>query len=329
MYGPTILLAASLIPATSWTQPRAEISSPESVQQVLLRASECRSAADYRAARTILTQALAIRPEAPELLNALGSVEQDLGNYLEAERLYLRALSGSRRVEGESARLVISILNNFATLYVGTHQYAKCQRIRRELDEFRPETFARHPAELAGILNILASLEYERHRYDEAERIYLQSLELWRQAGAAGRLGAAAVENNLGMLRLEAGLFDLAVDLFRQAIVDSENAAGPEHRSLIHPLIHLAESEYGRGRPSEAEPAARRAVELSTRIFGTEHPATAAAMQEHARVLRKLHRNAQARTLEKQANAVLRKSAKDNRSDYTVDVKSMSLEARR
>lgn len=61
--------------------------SPDSAS-LLLRARSKQDAGAYAAARTILIKALLKEPRCPELLDALGSVEQDLAEYAEAERSY-------------------------------------------------------------------------------------------------------------------------------------------------------------------------------------------------------------------------------------------------
>src|SRR5262249_44968144 len=159
-------------------------------------------AGDYRAARDVLLQALSEAPDPAPLLDALGSVEQDLGEYCKAECSYLRALSASSATKGDPER--IAVLVNLASLYLDTKQRSKGESVREELEKLELGALKDHPAEKALLLNVIASLEHARNRNDEAERYFSQSLFLLRQVLGPASLDAAGVEANMGLLRLEA-----------------------------------------------------------------------------------------------------------------------------
>ncbi|HXR77323.1 MAG TPA: tetratricopeptide repeat protein, partial [Bryobacteraceae bacterium] len=157
--------------------PQAETASGE-----LLVARSKQRAGEYVAARDILLEALSTTLRSASLLNQLGSVQQDLGEYLEAERFYLQALNACTQTGSDLERLVI--LNNLGTLYLDTSNYSKSEQIRELLEKLRPGTLNNHPAEAGALLNAIASLEHARGRNDEAERYYSRSLLLFRQAHA-------------------------------------------------------------------------------------------------------------------------------------------------
>jgi tetratricopeptide (TPR) repeat protein len=290
-------------------------------EQLLFALSKQR-AGEYNAARDILLKALSKAPNSASMLDALGSVEQDLGEYVEAEHWYLRALSACSRGEGDPERVVI--LNNLGTLYLDTDQYSKSERIREQLEKFRPGALDSHPAEVGALLNVIGSLEHARNRDDEAEQYYSRSLLLLREAHGPVSVDAALVKANLGFLRLEARRYESAADLFRQVIGEIETASDPENSALIRPLVNLARCENLGGHPNRAEPAARRAVELSIKIFGEQHPGTARAMLEQATALRRLGRKGPARNLEKRAKAWLRKNSATNLASYTVSLRDLA-----
>jgi tetratricopeptide (TPR) repeat protein len=290
-------------------------------EQVLLARNK-QSAGEYNAARDILLKALSKGPNSASLLDALGSVQQDLGAYLEAERSYLHALSASAATDGDPERVVV--LHNLATLYLDTGQYSKGDRLREQLEKALPEALDHHPAWAGELLNVIASLEHVRNRDDEAERYYSRSLVLLRQAHGPVSLDAALVEANIGFLRLKARQYAVAAALFRQAIGEIEIASGPGNPALIRPLLDLANCENMSGDPIQAEPVARRAVDLSLKVFGEGHPVTATAILEQATALRGLGRKGQARDLEKRAKAWLRNNSKRNLSGYTVSLRDLA-----
>lgn len=301
-----------LVPATANAQTGTDFS------EQLLRARSLQQAGQYSAARSVLLETLTKAQDSAILFDALGSVQQDLGEYLEAERSYLHALQLSSRSEGDTERFVS--LNNLATLYLESGQYEKGSRVGEQLANLIPGTLEEHPRAAATLLNVAGSLEHARNRHGQAEAYYVRSLELFHRTMGPVSVDAAVVKTNLGGLRLDAGQYQAATDLFQQAIHEVETASTPDSPVLIRPLINAARSENLAGHPTVAEPFARRGVELSLKILGDRHPVTAAAMLEQAAALRGLGRKKPARQLEKQARASLHTRAARNAAGYTVSL---------
>jgi tetratricopeptide (TPR) repeat protein len=302
----------TLFPATAQAQSGIDFS------EQLVRARSLQQAGQYNAARSVLLETLTKAPDSAILFGALGSVQQDLGEYLEAERSYLRALELSSRNEGDTERLVL--LNNLATLYLESAQYEKGGRVREQLEKLTPAILEEHPRAAAIFLNVAGSLEHARHRDREAETYYVRSLELFHKTMGPISVDAAVVKTNLGGIRLEAGQYQAAADLFQQAIQEIETASNPENPALIRPLINAARSENLAGHPSAADPFARRGVELSLKILGERHTVTAIAMLEEAMALRGLRRKKPARELEKRAKAGLQTNSTIKTAGYTVSM---------
>lgn len=314
LFGFAVWLAA----LPSGAQCRNSAPDAGAVSAQLLIARNKQQAGEYNAARDILQKGLFEAPNSVSLLNQLGSVEQDLGEYPKAERFYLQALNTCTQTGSEPERLII--LNNLGTLYLDTNDYSKAEQIRELLEKLRPGTLADHPSEAGTLLNVIASLEHARNRDGEAERYYSRSLLLLRQAHGPASVDAALVEANLGFVRLDAQQHESAAGLFRQAIREIEIASGPENPALVRPLVNLARCENMSDHPNEAETVARRAVELSVKIFGEGHPVTATAMLEKATALRSLRHEKLARDLERRAKAGLRNNFLTNRNGHTVSL---------
>jgi tetratricopeptide (TPR) repeat protein len=315
-------LVTGLAALPTGAQSRNESHQAVTAPGQLLAARNKQRAGEYSAARDILLGALSKASNSASLLNQLGSVRQDLGEYLEAERSYLQALSASAQTEGDPERLVI--LNNLGTLYFETGQYAKGDGVREQLEKLAAGNLEGHPAAAAKLLNVIASLEHARSRDDEAETHYARSLQLFQKANGTVTVDAALVKNNLGSLRLEAGRYESACDLFQQAIREIGIASGPEGPELIQPLVNLARCKNLSGYSNQAEPVARRAVELSMKVFGEAYPVTAGAMLEHAAALRRLRCKGPARDLEKRARTSLRNSSMKNLGAYTVSLRDLA-----
>ncbi len=321
------IFTAVLIAQPAGAQSRTGIEQLDGVAGAAVRALRMQRAGEYPAARTILLAALSETPESASLLGTLASVEQDMGEYLEAERSYLHALGVATRSQVDIER--ITILNNLGTLYLDTRQYSKAERVRDDLERMGPGAFESYPALSALLQNLIASLEHARNRDDEAARHYEQALRLFRSAQGPVSIDAAIVESNLGTLYWEAGQYGPAGDLFRQSIRDIKTASGPQNPALVRSLINLAGCENMSGHPNEAEALARSAVELSGKILGLDHPVTARAELQLASVLRKLRRKTEARELEKRAQALLRNASETSPARYTVGLQELAPHVKR
>jgi Tfp pilus assembly protein PilF len=78
----------------------------DSLSEQLILARNLQQAGQFNAAQAILLQALSKAPNSALLLNQLGSVQQDLGECVEAEHSYLRALSACAQTGGDPERLI-------------------------------------------------------------------------------------------------------------------------------------------------------------------------------------------------------------------------------
>ena len=116
------------------------------MELALLTARRQQSAGRFVAAHAVLKRALSIAPESPALLDALGSVEQDMGEHRHVEQTYLRALNFARRIAGRAR--VAALLDNLATLYTEAGEYSKTERILAELRNLSLDV-NRNPAVMA------------------------------------------------------------------------------------------------------------------------------------------------------------------------------------
>ena len=327
LVGPTMVwLVSALTGPIAAAQTLDGVYNASYAAEMLSEARLQQHAGKNSTARTILLEALSKAPESPTLLDALGSVQQDLGEYLGAEDTYVHALAAAARTSGDVERIVI--LNNLGTLYLDTGQYAKGQWVRAQLEKVPSGIFENHPVAAALLLNVVASLEHARNKDDNAVRYYGQALVLLRQAQGPVSADAAAVESNLGFLQFELGHYQAAKEFLRHSILEMESALGRNDAALIQPLVNLARCESLTGDSYKAEVLARRAVEISIKIFGEWHPSTAVAMLEQASALRKLRRTREARKLEKQAHLALRTPSAAPLSRYTVGFRQLAERTR-
>lgn len=228
---------------------------------------------EYRRALGVLERSRAGSPEMAAVLNNLGTVEDDLGNDLQAEWYYERSIAVWTSVGNRLG--LASPVANLALLRRKRGDYAAADRLYREALELRGPSM--------GLMVNLGRLAMLRGRYDDAEAFYESAAAL---AGESQRaiLLANRAELNLvrGRLKEAELLAAEALELVRDRPLETD----------VRLTLAGVESER-RAYPRAAEHLAR-AAELSERHFGPRHAVTACAYAEYAGVLRKLKRRAEA-----------------------------------
>src|SRR6266700_1511772 len=77
-----------------------------------------------------------------------------------------------------------------------------------------------------------------------------------------------------------------------------EQALGPDHSDVAHPLNSLAALYKKQGKDTEAEPLYQRALRIREQALGPDHPYTRTVVQNYADLLRKMGRETEASELE-------------------------------
>ena len=106
---------------------------------------------------------------------------------------------------------------------------------------------------------------------------------------------------------------------YRRALTIEEAALGPNHPQVFRILKNLARVYYLEGKYQDAEPLYGRALTIGEHSLNPSHPAVVSTLADYAMLLRKLHRNGEARRLEARVRALCAKSDSDNPARFEVD----------
>jgi tetratricopeptide (TPR) repeat protein len=254
---------------------------------------------NYLGAREILRDVLEKWPASTRAALLLGSIEQNLGDPANAERLFLRVAHASAP-RSEDRLFALACLGG---LYYETRQSAKGERVRVQIAALIDD-FPRHSRLSADAWNALGQLEQARHSRQDAIRCFERSIELWMELEGATSINAAISRQNIATVLVETGQLDEAASMYRDALARMEPQLGPAHPLLIRTFTNLAATERKLGRPAEAEQLAARAVLLCSVSLGAGGSLRVQAMMEQARALRQLKRKNEARSLEREARAL-------------------------
>src|ERR1044071_3012355 len=143
-------------------------------------ATACRDQGIYRQAQRLGEKALALlerelgpdHPDVANVLNHLGRVQSDLGNYSGAAQLHQRAVGIMEKLEeaGDLTRLRVQSLNDLGSLFRIQGRYPEAEAVlRRALGVAQK---AKDRLEMASVLNNLAVVYKYENRFGEAKRLY-------------------------------------------------------------------------------------------------------------------------------------------------------------
>lgn len=219
---------------------------------------------------TELEQAVALiesTPNAPTSLLTQGLVNlaSVLGNHdlhREAEIHLRRALALRRAELGPRHPLLVSIaigLGNALAAQDRTEEaLALCEEGLRILDG----AGGRRQPSAVGLLANKGSALRELGRFDEALAAFEEAREL-SLATKGPNLGLAGLDNSLSLVLQHLGRHDEALAALERALALRSELLGPEHPSLLPPMVNLGEALLELGRPEEAAPHLERALAIS------------------------------------------------------------------
>jgi tetratricopeptide (TPR) repeat protein len=92
---------------------------------------------------------------------------------------------------------------------------------------------------------------------------------------------------------------------------------------MIKTLNNLAEISAQSGKPAEAAPLYRQAIEYADRKLGPQHPVLGDILFNYANFLRRTKNGREARKIEKRANAIRERTRHENLEGYTVEASSL------
>ncbi len=115
-----------------------------------------------------------------------------------------------------------------------------------------------------------------------------------------------------GQTLYEAGRYEQAIPLWREALELGEREFGPDHPTTATLLNNLAGLYRAQGRYEAAEPLYKRSLAVLEKALGPDHPNVAQSLENDAALLRVTGRSAEATKMETRAKAIRARRAKEN-----------------
>ena len=274
------------------------------VDEMLARADQLFRRGAYREATAVMNQALHRPGTGPStrltvtLLNNLASLQTELENYRESEKLYLRSLRIWEQLAEADRPSRPAIQQNLLSLYLQAGWLEKAEGAMRELTNRLEQA---GPAERIHFLHCGGHLRRLQKRFPEAAVYFREAIAL---AGESGE--AAYLWYGLGALLLEQRQGAEAATALTRAVEIHERAGRREHPALVTALTQLGSAHLAAKRPAEAMIALSRGLTLAERCFGMSSEAAYRILVLEAQACDRLHQRAEARRIRGRAEAIRR-----------------------
>eukprot|EP00808_Paulinella_micropora_P015242 g62684.t1 len=208
------------------------------------------------------------------LMNNLGRLLQDLGDFKGAEEFLRRALEAREKMLGPEHMDTLASVNNLAILLYYQGKLAEAEPLYRRALQGREKTLgAEHPDTLASVNNLGALLK-QQGKVAEAEPLYRRALQGREKTLGAEHPHTLASVNNLGNLLCDQGKLAEAEPLYRRALQGREKMLGAKHPDTLASVNNLGVLLKQQGKLAEAEPLFRRALQGQEKTLGADHPST-------------------------------------------------------
>lgn len=196
----------------------------------------------------------------------------DAGRYLDAEKLYLSALSQSEANENSDGYLAVN-LNGLANVYRALARYTEAERLFDRTLKIRQESLGPDHPDVAKALQGLGFCIYIQGRHTEAQSLLERALQIFKTHLGPEHLEVAYTLNHLADLYLDMAQADKAEQLYHHALAIKEKTLGPDHVDLAETLIGLGILLLNdREKIKEAEPLFLRAKRILEQTEGSAHP---------------------------------------------------------
>lgn len=226
-----------------------------------------------------------------EVLNQLGHLSLEQGQYGLAEARFLRSLQILKALQGEHSLGVGRILNNLGILYEAQGELKRALSYYEQWLHISETILGPSSPEVASGLFNMAHVHMTWWSLDQAAPLFQRALQI-QEAAAVGRDDLAVANTLLGIadVYFRQGAYERAEPLQARALRIFEQRLGPHSPQLAKTLSIIADLAAESGDYERAEPLLQRAVAAFGDAQGTGQLELAWVLEKLARL--KLHLSA-------------------------------------
>ncbi|MEM9554217.1 MAG: serine/threonine-protein kinase [Acidobacteriota bacterium] len=210
-----------------------------------------------------------------DLLQVLGQVYQNLGEYRRAAELQADALAQRRRSLSADDPRVAESLNSLGEAHFAQGRFEAADEALTEALRLRRQSFDERAPEVAESLNNLAALRFARGDLAAAEELFRRALDAWSATLPADDSDRVQGLDNLAAVLARRGQYDESIELLRRSLALRTSRHGVEHPLVARAAANLASVLHAAERLDEAAPLYRTALAAQVAALGPEHPQVA------------------------------------------------------
>lgn len=230
------------------------------------------------------------------------------GKYRESIIYAKRALDIAERKYGPHNKIIGTLLNNLATVYLRQGLYIKAEPLLLRSLTITEKTGKPNNLAVATGLNNLAETYRSLGLYSKAEPFYKRSLQIYKKIKGPNHPTIGVLLNNMATLSENQGQFVQAERFFKRSIAIRKKAFGPNHASIGTNYNNLAGLYEKLGRYRESELLYKRGLAIREKALGPDHPTVGASLNNLALLYGKQGRYGLSESLYKRS-LVIRKKA--------------------
>lgn len=237
-------------------------------------------AADHQAALGYFHKALASAEaqhgpqseEVAKVMNNLGVVYNELGEFSKALDYLQRALEIRLAVHGEENNLTATTYQNLGNAYLDAGDTANAMEYFRKALEVNQKVLDPDAPEIAISYNDIGNTWCVLGDYAKGLEYLNKALEIQKKNYGEEHLHTAATLNNIGMLLSDKGDYQTALDNYFKALAIQEKIVGPGHPDIAISYNNIGSVYYYTSDFSKALEYFRKALDIRVAAFGEKHP---------------------------------------------------------
>jgi tetratricopeptide (TPR) repeat protein len=222
----------------------------------------------------------------------LGEIYRGQKRLAEAESILVQGLSsgGGRRISGDLAPTVVSMMNSLSLLYFEQGKSDAAESLSVEVLGAGARELGEEHREIRKAVNNLASMYANQERYDEAAAMFERALETDRRTLGTDHPDVLSRMNNLAFVYKKQGNLEKAEPLYVQVVQIKERVLGEAHPDVLTSKNNLAALWIEQARFREAEPMITQVVRITRETFPNDKGRLGNALAWQGECLRGLAR---------------------------------------
>lgn len=254
-----------------------------------------------RAIAMVSTTSGANALELSRLYLYVGDGENYQDNDAEAEKAYVKAIAIAKNNLPQGIPEAVNAIETLGHLKFKTGNFQSAEETLLSALALADPSIYWHDPIYQSVLDTLGLVLVNQGRYAEAETLLLATYSAHKNRNGLNSLANVPSMSSLGELWLATGRAAEAESIFRESLAILERSGEVDQSGLAATLCQLSSALSGQHKNAEAEPVAKRCLDMRQQLFGKFHPLVNVSMISYGGVLRQQERYQEALKLQTEA----------------------------